>query len=219
MITNLVETILTVSLATNVTISPETRSVPIPCPDGRIGCLVYHSKDEPTYNPRWRTVETKVVRIRKTSIPSLGKSWDEEEVVSEDVRFETRSEAWVVDQERTERLRAGGVLLTIGGELPMVTAPMKAHTNTTWSADATNAAISVWTNSILAGVASLTNVWVSKNEVPWETSTNDWRPRLLQPGAEVQTIFDDRGRFRPVGTNMGLSGEGFYRTWRYEVTP
>lgn len=69
MITNLVETILTISLATNVSVSLETRSVPVPCPEGRIGCLVYHSKDEPVENPRWRTVETKVVRIRKTSIP------------------------------------------------------------------------------------------------------------------------------------------------------
>lgn len=211
MMTNLVETILTISLVTNTAVSPETRSVPIPCPEGRIGCAVYHSKVEPVENPRWRTVETKVIRIRKTSIPSLGKSWDEEEVVSKDIRFETRSEAWAVDPARTEKLRAGGVLLMLGSELPMVTAPMDTTSSISWSLVASNAITSGF------GTNDITLVFTNSAYAHLLTNAVAKTPPFLWAEETVRTMYDSRGRFRAVGTNIvdGILST----TWKYEVVP
>lgn len=70
MITNLVASIA-VSLVTNVTeqITGYEHYEPAPCPEGRIGCLVFHQRG---VNPTHKTITTNVIEITTITFDWLG---------------------------------------------------------------------------------------------------------------------------------------------------
>lgn len=67
MLTNLCASVI-VTLVTNVTEKFPTHSAPVPCPDGMIGCAVYHSKPVPVENPTTKTVITECKEILTVGI-------------------------------------------------------------------------------------------------------------------------------------------------------
>jgi hypothetical protein len=69
--TNLLAAITAVVLVTNTEVKYPTMQVPDPCPEGRIGCLVYHSHSVPLPNPTNRTRIDTTYRAETVSIPAL----------------------------------------------------------------------------------------------------------------------------------------------------
>ncbi len=98
MITNLVASVV-VSLVTNTTERLPMHTVPDPCPDGLIGCLVYHCHLEPDKDPDRKWVKTEVVRQKSISFAVDGVQYREtltNEVISAvevEMRLE-RKEIW-----------------------------------------------------------------------------------------------------------------------------
>jgi hypothetical protein len=70
--TNLVFAITVTLLVTNTGTRYPMRSEPIPCPDGMIGCAVYHANSVPVPNPRQRWNWREVREIKRVEVPKLG---------------------------------------------------------------------------------------------------------------------------------------------------
>ncbi len=84
MITNLLASIV-VTLSTNVTDRFPTHTESAPCPEGRIGCLVYHCQLVPDENPDHKWVKTTVSRVTTVAFDLNGQHMEakSEELVSD----------------------------------------------------------------------------------------------------------------------------------------
>jgi hypothetical protein len=97
MITNLLCSIV-VTLVTNTSDRFPTHLVPAPCPDGMLGCLVNHYRDEADLNPTTKWTRTTVKRVTTLEFQFQGKPMaaTTEEVLSNvEVTYQLEKvEAW-----------------------------------------------------------------------------------------------------------------------------
>lgn len=137
--TNLIEAITSLVLVTNVTTEYPTRTEAMPCPDGMIGCLVFHSRQVPVENPTQRWIVTKVRELELVALPSLGIT----NTRSDRLVSETRKEQHVVTTWQDGPMRTNVVASFLFGLTGRETNVFLQATNMTIST-----LMLGWTNSI-----------------------------------------------------------------------
>ena len=92
MLTNLLQSITFSLLVTNTSVNYPKQRISIPCPDGVLGCPVYHSKMVDVLHPTNRSIFTEILLKEVTEIPSLKlKATNTTLLVSWEVKEELKS--------------------------------------------------------------------------------------------------------------------------------
>lgn len=110
-ITNLIPAITVSLLVTNESIRWPVTMETAPCPEGMIGCLVMHYREVPVPNPtnRWRV--TKIRRVERVEMPSIGvTNTIRDELLSETETDEFAETTWRTGATRTNEVWRGSII-------------------------------------------------------------------------------------------------------------